>query len=102
MPGANASRATPGAPAGFLAVDLSESALVEEGITVRTLGFTSRQEPPQILEVPARRDLLLSAIGGEGEAGHIGGNGQAGLDGVDGTPATRDIDATVRAPKWRD
>ncbi|KAI9711435.1 MAG: hypothetical protein M1812_007180 [Candelaria pacifica] len=93
-PGTNARRATPGAPAGFLAVDLSESTLVEEGITVRTLGFMSRQEPPHVLEVPARRNVLFSAVGGRAESGHTGGDGQKGANGGDGTPATREVDAT--------
>lgn len=97
MPGVNASRATPGAPAGFIAVNLSESVSVQEGVTVQVLGSTSRQEPPQYLEIPARRDLMLSAVGGQGEPGHVGGNGQAGMNGVDGAAATREVDATVRA-----
>ena len=95
QPGANALGATPGARAGFLAVNLSESSTTEEGITVHTLGFTSRQEPPQWLEVPARKNLIVSAVGGRGESGHRGGNGQAGMDGIDGFPATREVDATV-------
>ena len=82
-----------------MAVDLSESASVDEGITVRTLGFESRQEPPQSLEVPARIDLLLSAVGGEGEPGQPGGDGQAGINGIDGTRATREVDATVDVPR---
>ena len=78
-----------------MAVELLESSTTEEGITVHTLGFTSRQEPPQWLEVPARRDLMLSAVGGQGGSGRRGGNGQAGMDGIDGFPATREVDATV-------
>ena len=76
-------------------MDLSESSITDEGITVRTLGFTSRQEPPQRLEVPARKDLVLSAKGGRAESGHTGGNGQTGMNGIDGFPATREVDATV-------
>ena len=78
-----------------MAVKLSESATTEEGITVRRIGYVSRQVPPQSLEVPARRDLLLSAVGGRAEAGFRGGDGQVGMNGVDGTPATREVDATV-------
>ena len=76
-------------------MELLESATTEEGITVRTLGFASREEPPPWLEVPARRNIMLSAVGGQGESGHRGGNGQAGMDGIDGFPATREVDATV-------
>lgn len=94
--GVHASLATPGAPAGFLAVKLSESAEIEEGIHVEVQGFSSRQEPPEKTEVPARRDVILSAVGGKGQGGYNGGNGQAGMDGVDGTRATREVDATVR------
>ena len=42
---------------------------------------------------------MLSAVGGQGEPGHMGGNGQSGMNGVDGAPATREVDATVRARK---
>ena len=76
-------------------MDLSESSTTEEGITVRTLGFESREKPPPWLEVPARRDIMLSAVGGQGESGHRGGDGQTGMDGIDGFPATREVDATV-------
>lgn len=96
VPGQNATLAIPGAPAGFLAVQLSESEIVPEGVHTRVIRYTSRQQPPTIVEVPARRDVLLTAIGGDGENGKTGGDGQDGIDGVDGQPATREIDETVR------
>ena len=95
--GMHAASATPGAPAGHLAVDLSESALVREGVHVQVIRFEGRQQPPQQLVVPPGRDLRLSAVGGKGEAGHDGGNGQAGMKGADGSPATREVDATASA-----
>ena len=76
-------------------MELSESSTIDEGITVHTLGFASRVEPPQWLEVPARRNIMLSAVGGQGESGHKGGNGQVGMDGIDGFPATSEVEATV-------
>ena len=76
-------------------MELSQSSTIEEGIAVRTLEFASREQPPPWLEVPARRNIMLSAIGGQGESGHRGGNGQAGMDGIDGFPATREVAATV-------
>lgn len=47
------------------------------------------------MEVPARRDLILSAVGGSGETGHAGGDEQASMNGSDGMPASREVDATV-------
>ena len=88
-------QATPGAPAGFLAIELFESALTEQGITVHRVGFTSRQEPPEWVEIPARKNLRVSAVGGRAESGHAGGNGQDGMNGIEGNAATREVDATV-------
>ena len=50
-----------------------------------------------MIEVPARRDTVFTAIGGDGEDGHRGGDGQCGRDGIEGQPATRESDATVRS-----
>ena len=88
-------QATPGAPAGFLAIELSQSAVTEEGITVHRVDFASRQGPPESVEIPARKNLKVSAVGGRAESGHAGGNGQVGMNGIDGNPATREVDATV-------
>ena len=93
--GTNATRAIPGSRAGFIAVELSESTEIPEGVHVQVMQFHSREEPPASVEVPAQRDVLFTAIGGLGEPGHQGGNGQAGMDGVDGEPATRESDARV-------
>lgn len=78
-----------------MAVELSESNDVLEGIHVDVIRSESRQEPPSYVEIPAGRDVLFTAIGGDGESGHMGGNGQNGMDGIAGAPATRDTDATV-------
>ena len=55
----------------------------------------SRQKPPSTIEIPAGRDVLFTAVGGDGEPGHTGGDGQNGMDGVAGAPAARETDATV-------
>ena len=79
-----------------MAVELWESNTIPEGIHARVLRHNARQRPPSSIEVPAKRDVIFSAIGGAGEAGNVGGDGQSGMDGIDGRPATREIDATVR------
>ena len=94
--GRNAAPAIRGGPAGFMAVELWESNIIPEGIHARVLRCDARQQPPPSVEVPTKRDVLFTAIGGAGEAGNVGGDGQPGMDGTDGSPATREIDATVR------
>ena len=79
-----------------MAVELWESDTIPEGIHARVLRHNARQRPPSSIEVPAKRDVMFSAIGGAGEARNVGGDGQSGMDGIDGRPATREIDATVR------
>ena len=79
-----------------MAFELWESETVPEGINARLLRHASRQQPPSSVEVPAKRDVLFTAIGGTGEAGNTGFDGQPGMDGVDGSPASREVDATVR------
>lgn len=59
------------------------------------IDFASMQQPPSTVEVPAQRNILLSAVGGSGEPGRTGGNGEDGLDGIPGVAATRESDATV-------
>ncbi|KAL9618831.1 MAG: hypothetical protein Q9160_006490 [Pyrenula sp. 1 TL-2023] len=92
--GTNAPQAVRGGPAGTLAVQLSESNLSQGAIQVETIEYRSMQHPPRITEVSIGKNLLLTAIGGEGESGHHGGDGQRGLDGVEGTGATTASDAT--------
>jgi hypothetical protein len=94
-PGANARDATPGTQAGLLAVELTQSTTVQGSIHVDVARFESTQQPGGPFDVPIRRDILLTAIGGNGENGLDGGNGQRGIDGVSGTAATRVADATV-------
>lgn len=95
--GQNARPAVRGAPAGLLAVELSESNVSQEGIHARVIRYASRQQqPPPSVEVPAQRDLLFTAIGGDGENGHVGSDGQPGRNGDEGERATRTSDATVR------
>ncbi len=94
--GQNAAPANRGGPAGFTAFELWESETVLEGISAQLLENSSRQQPPTSVEVPPKRDVVFTAIGGTGENGRNGGDGQPGMDGVDGRPATREVDATVR------
>ena len=79
-----------------MAVKLSESTSIEEGIHVRVLNYAARLEPPAAVEIPARKNVLLTAVGGEGEPGRNGGDGQNGSRGLNGQNATRETDATVR------
>ena len=93
--GQRATRAIPGSPAGFIAVELSESTIHEEGLHVVVVEHRSIQQPPPEVEVPTQQDLFIQAVGGAGESGHVGGNGEPGMRGTDGAPATRESDATV-------
>lgn len=94
-PGRDAPLSTPGSPAGMLVVELSESRQIYGGIHVNVIEVVSRQQPPSSVEVPVGRDILFTAIGGDGESGQPGGDGQDGDDGTDGIEATRVSDATV-------
>jgi hypothetical protein len=47
------------------------------------------------MEVLPQRNLVLEAIGGDGEAGRRGTDGQSGRDGMPGIDSTRVRDATV-------
>ncbi|MCJ1432774.1 hypothetical protein MMC27_002131 [Xylographa pallens] len=92
--GRRASRAIRGSPAGFVAVELSESDEHLGGLHVVVLDYASIQQPPLSAEVSQQRDLVLSAVGGNGESGHVGGNGELGMNGNEGAAATRESDAT--------
>ena len=95
--GQNSRPAVRGAPSGLLAVELFESNVSPEGIHARVIRYASRQQqPPPSVEVPDQRDVLFTAIGGDGENGHVGGDGQPGRNGDEGERATRTSDATVR------
>jgi len=88
--------AVPGSPAGYLAVQVSESSVhADGGLHVDVVAVQPEGALPSSIEVPAGRDAFLSAIGGSGEDGLIGGDGEDGLDGFDGTDATSVSHATV-------
>ena len=53
-------------------------------------------ELPSSIDVPIGRDLLLTAIGGNGEDGMNGENGVDGRDGINGEGASETSEATVR------
>ena len=93
--GADADAATPGGPGGFLAIQLSSLSRSSEGFLVNVIGQSPPDQVQQRTEVAAQRDLLLSAVGGNGEPGRKGGNGERGRTGRHGSPANRDDDAGV-------
>ncbi|KAN0122123.1 hypothetical protein V8E51_000449 [Hyaloscypha variabilis] len=88
-PGANA-----GEPAGVLSVELLESQTRPEGFVVRTLAQFPENRIPQLTEILPHRDVVLQAIGGDGEPGRKGGDGSPGRDGIPGTNATKAQEAT--------
>jgi len=94
QPGRNAPRAVPGGPGGTVAVRLFESERSQGAIRVDVENFSSSHRPPRSTEVAIGRDLILTAIGGNGESGHTGGDGQSGMNGANGTDATKGSDAT--------
>jgi hypothetical protein len=79
----------------MLYVELLESQTRPEGFVVKTLGQAPENRIPQLIEILPHRDVLLQAIGGDGEPGRRGGDGQPGRDGIPGTGTTRAQDATV-------
>ena len=79
----------------MLYVELLESQMRPEGFVVKTMGQAPENRIPQLTEILPHRDVLLQAIGGDGEPGRRGGDGQPGCDGMPGTGATRAQDATV-------
>lgn len=77
-------------------MQLVESPVVKGGIRAIVTASQSSQELPSSVDVPAGRDLLLTAIGGNGEDGMNGEDGGNGQDGVNGVDASETSDATVR------
>jgi len=94
--GRDARHAVPGSPAGHLTVQVSESSVnMDGGLHIDVVAVQPQGALPSSIEIPAGRDVLLSAIGGSGEDGLNGGDGEDGLDGLDGTDATSVSFATV-------
>ena len=93
--GAAASAATPGGPGGFLAVQLSSPSGDPEGFLVNVIAQSPPDQVQERIEVAAQRNLLLSAVGGNGEPGRQGGNGERGRTGTEGSHASRENDAGV-------
>ncbi len=79
----------------MLYVELLESQTRPEGFVVKTLGQAPENRIPPSTEILPHCDVVLQAIGGDGEPGRRGGDGQSGRDGIPGTGATRAQDATV-------
>jgi hypothetical protein len=94
LAGLDAPQAIRGGPGGTLVVGLFESSTTQGAIRVELVKHSSTQQPPQSTEVPIGRNVVLTAIGGDGEPGDDGGHGQSGLDGADGVGATTASDAT--------
>lgn len=95
-PGKDAPRSIPGSAAGHLSVEIIESPVIKGGIRATVLASQSSHELPSSIDVPVGRDLLLTAIGGNGEDGMNGEDGVDGRDGVDGVDASETSEATVR------
>lgn len=77
-------------------MQLVESPVIKGGIRAIVVASQSSQELPSFVDVPVGRDLLLTAIGGNGEDGMNGEDGGNGHDGVNGVDASEVSDATVR------
>jgi len=84
-----------GQPAGMLVVELLESTNSPETFIIRALGQQPENSVAPITQVPPQRDIVLRAIGGDGEPGRRGGDGAPGRNGVAGIDATEVLDATV-------
>lgn len=90
----NATQAKDGGPGGKLIVELSESNRSQGAICVRPVAPSPLLQPPLPIEVPVGKNLVLTAIGGDGEPGGTGGDGQNERDGRDGLNASRHSPAT--------
>ncbi|RYC54649.1 hypothetical protein CHU98_g11559 [Xylaria longipes] len=88
-PGMGAPWSIPGSAAGHLSVEIVESPVIKGGLRATVLASQSSHELPSSIDVPVGRDLLLTAIGGNGE------DGDDGRDGVDGVDASETSEATV-------
>lgn len=87
-PGKDAPRSIPGSAAGHLSVQIVESPVIKGGIRAIVLASQSSHELPPSIDVPVGRDLLLTAIGSNGE------DGMNGEDGVDGQPGVNGVDSS--------
>lgn len=67
---------------------------------VKTLGQVPAGRIPSVTEILPHRDVVLQAIGGNGEGGRRGSDGQSGLDGRPGIDATQVQDATVSRTRF--
>jgi hypothetical protein len=74
---------------------ITESSIVDGGISVDIVSNGSLHQLPPVIEVAPNRIVRFSARGGNGQPGGIGGDGEEGMPGEDGVAATRTVDATV-------
>ncbi|GAW12934.1 hypothetical protein ANO14919_023070 [Xylariales sp. No.14919] len=93
-PGMDAPRSIPGSAAGHLSVQIDESPEIKGGIRATVIASQSSHELPSFVDIPVGRDLLLTAIGGNGEDGMNGEDGVDGRDGADGVDASEASEAT--------
>ncbi|KAH8600119.1 hypothetical protein B0O99DRAFT_737601 [Bisporella sp. PMI_857] len=91
--GKNATNPTRGQPAGFLAVELLESQTTPERVIIGTKGQSPENSIPSVTHVPSQGNVILQAIGGDGEPGRRGEDGQSGRDGAAGMDATENLEA---------
>ncbi|KAI0420609.1 hypothetical protein F5X98DRAFT_331382 [Xylaria grammica] len=90
----DAPRSIPGSAAGHLSVQIDESPEIKGGIRATVIASQSSHELPSFVDIPVGRDLLLTAIGGNGEDGMNGEDGVDGRDGADGVDASEASEAT--------
>lgn len=69
-------------------MQIVESPVIKGGIRAIVLASQSSHELPPSIDVPVGRDLLLTAIGSNGE------DGMNGEDGVDGQPGVNGVDSS--------
>ncbi|RDW71671.1 hypothetical protein BP5796_07705 [Coleophoma crateriformis] len=91
--GVDAGRAIRGHPAGALVVELLNTPTPSEGFLIRTIAQTPTDRVASQTHIPPQRNVVLEAIGGDGEPGRYGGDGQSGGDGQPGVDATETTDA---------
>jgi hypothetical protein len=64
-------------------------------VRVSVLAQEASNQVPAVTEILPRGNVLLTAKGGDGEAGRQGGDGQPGMPGRAGREATQHTEATV-------
>ncbi|KAK5634158.1 hypothetical protein RRF57_009872 [Xylaria bambusicola] len=93
-PGMDALQSISGSAGGHLSVQIVESPAIKGGIRAIVVASQPSDMLPSPVDVPVGRDLLLTAMGGNGEDGMNGEDGTDGRDGVSGMDASETSEAT--------